>query len=123
MYLQHAKKASQIDRRCQEIELIPEPSAQRVTFFLNQRYNYRQEGEPVVYDDHIVLFNTKYNCYLHISMDHMQEQVKVTGAPSKYRPLSPQRRVNPDTLYKRLEVNCSSNFFKWQVVPYRQFTR
>jgi hypothetical protein len=56
-------------------------------------------------------------------MDHMQQQVKVTGAPSKYRPLSPQRRVNPDTLYKRLEVNCSSNFFKWQVVPYRQFTR
>jgi hypothetical protein len=34
MYLQHAKKSSQLDRQCSQIELSNAPSAQRVTFFI-----------------------------------------------------------------------------------------
>lgn len=74
----------------------------------------------MVFNDHVLLYNTKYNCYLHISEDQLYDQVKVKSIPSKYRPRSPQRRINPDELFKRLEANCSQNYYKWQVVNYRQ---
>lgn len=66
-FLQYTKKISQNDRQCQELELVREPSAQRVTFFIYPRFKYRQEGDSVVYNDHVLLYNSKYNSYLHAS--------------------------------------------------------
>lgn len=43
------------------------PTPQRVTFYIQPRYKYREDGEAVVYNDHIILYNLKYNSYLHIS--------------------------------------------------------
>lgn len=91
-----------------------------MTFYIQQRYKYRQDGEAVVYNDHILLYNQKYNCYIHLSEDQLQEQVKMNLKPSKYRPKSPLRRCNPQEIFKKLEVNCSQNFYKWQVLSYRQ---
>ena len=120
MFLQHAKKSSECDRQCQLIELVNDPSAQRVTFYIQQRYKYRLDGEAVVFNDHILLYNQKYNCYLHVSEEHLQDQITIENFPSKYRPRSPKRRQNPDEFFKKLEANCSQNFYKWQVVNYRQ---
>lgn len=120
MFLQNAKKTSDMDRQCQSIELTDNPSAQRVTFYIQQRYKYRMDGEAVVFNDHILLYNSKYNCYLHISEDYKNDQVVIENKPSKYRPKSPLRRPDPLELYKKLEVNCSQNFYKWQVVNFRQ---
>lgn len=120
MFLQYSKKTSDYDRTCVNLELSSEPSAQRVTFFIQQRYKYRQDGEAVVYNDHILLYNQKYNCYLHVSEDFAQEQVKLDNACSKYRPKSPIRRAHPTEIFKSLEANCSPNFYKWQLINYRQ---
>jgi hypothetical protein len=67
MFIQLAKKTSTIDRECQQLELTNDPSAQRVTFQIQQRYKYRQDGEPVVFNDHIIFYNSKYNSYIHAS--------------------------------------------------------
>ena len=34
------------------------------------------DGEAVVFNDHILLYNQKYNCYLHISEEFKNDQVK-----------------------------------------------
>ena len=92
MFLQYAKKSPQFDRACQSLELTYNPSAQRVTFHIQQRYRYRQDGESVVYNDHILLYNQKYNSFIHISEDFVQDQIRIDAKPSKYRPKSPMRR-------------------------------
>lgn len=30
------------------------------------------------------------------------------------------RKPNPDEIYQNIEVNMSSNYYKWQVISYRQ---
>lgn len=82
MYVQQSKKCSQNDRKCQELELVHAPSGQRVTFFIQQRYKYRQDGEAVVINDHVLLYNQKYNSYLHVSHHVMLDQVTVKQVPS-----------------------------------------
>ena len=84
------------------------------------RYKYRQDGEPVVYNDHVILYNVKYNQYIHVSEEVVFNQEVREYNPSEYRPLSPRRRPNPDEVYKRAEVNMSQNYYKWQVINYRQ---
>lgn len=68
-FIQHAKKVSQFARQCQQLELVQHPSPQRSTFYILPRYKYRQDGEPVVYNDHVILYNMKYNQYIHVSED------------------------------------------------------
>ena len=58
---------SQIDRSCQKIELVEFPSASRVKFHILPRYQYRADGEPVVYNDNVLLYNSKFNVYLNVS--------------------------------------------------------
>lgn len=72
-FLQYNKRISELDRQCQTLELSIDPSAQRVTFFIYPRFKYRQEGEYVVYNDHILLYNSKYNSYIHVSEDISNE--------------------------------------------------
>jgi len=100
--------------------LVKDPSAQRVTFYIQPRYQYRQEGEPVVYNDHVLLYNSKYNAYLHVSEEFVFDQITKESAPSEYRPPSPKRRTNPAKIFKKLEANVSQNFYKWQVINFRQ---
>ena len=46
------------------IELVENPKASRVVFQIHPRYKYRQEGDRVVYDDHITIFNVKTGLYI-----------------------------------------------------------
>lgn len=119
-FLQHAKKVSELDRSCQGLELAELPNPQRCTFILLPRYNYRQEGEPIVLNDHVLIYNMKYNSYVHVSDHIVFDQEVREFVASDYRPPSPKRRDNPDQVYKSHQVNMSQNFFKWEVVPYRQ---
>lgn len=73
----------------------------------------------MVYDDHVLLFNDKFNCYLHVSEDEINYQAYKYDSVSIYRPLSPVRRQNPKELYPTKEVNVSRNFHPWQVVAYK----
>lgn len=119
-FIQHAKRISHIDRSCQRIELVENPAPQRVTFYIQPRYRYREDGEPVVYNDHITLYNIKYNSFLHISEEYRFDQEIRPHQSSEFRPESPRRIQNPDEIYKRYEANVSPNFYKWQVICYRQ---
>jgi len=49
------------------LELTDFPVASRVTFQIHPRYKYRQEGDRVVFRDQILLYNAKYNAYVHFS--------------------------------------------------------
>lgn len=40
--------------------------------------------------------------------------------PSAYRPSSPKRKSNPVEVYKQVEANVSPNYYKWQVISYKQ---
>lgn len=60
-FLQHSKRSSFENKGCSALELAEEPSPQRVTFFIHSRYKYRQLGDEIVFGDHILLYNVKYN--------------------------------------------------------------
>lgn len=65
-----------------QLEMSNNPSAQRVTFIIQPRYQYRKDGEPVVYNDHVVLYNQKYNMYMHVSEDIVFDQSDKELSPS-----------------------------------------
>ena len=71
-------------------------------------------------NDHVLIYNQKYNAYVHVSDQVIFAQEVRNFAPSEYRPESPKRRENPDQVYKSCQSNMSGNFFKWEVIPYRQ---
>jgi hypothetical protein len=87
--------------------MVPVPSASRVAFSILPRYRYRQESEPVVFNDCIILYNTKFNQYLYVSEDATLEQQPNKGLKSRHRLPSPKRRQNPEEVYKRHEANMS----------------
>lgn len=99
---------------------MEEPAPQRAWFVIQSRYRYRQIGEPVVYNDHILLYSQKYNSYLHASETYLLNQIQRASPQSQYRLKSPIRRPDPETVYRRFEANICSNFYKWQVMNYRQ---
>jgi hypothetical protein len=99
---------------------VTEPSAQRVTFYIQPRYKYRQVGQNIVYNDHVLFYNQKFNSYLHVSEDQSIEQVELKSDPSSFRPKSPVRKPNPDQCFKNYDTNMSETYYKWQVVSYRQ---
>lgn len=73
----------------------------------------------MVYNDHVILYNSKYNSYIHVTEEFEFDQQVRPHQRSEYRPPSPKRNQNPDEIYKRFECNISPNFYKWQVVNYR----
>jgi len=119
-YLQHAKRVSDLNKGCQLLELVPEPAPSRVTFVLQSRYKYRAYGEPVVFGDHILLYNQKYNQFLNCSEEVIIDQLSRVDLPSEHRPKSPLRKPSPISFFRRFEANMSQNFSKWQVINYRQ---
>lgn len=76
MYVQFSKKSSDQDKNAHLIELSDQPSTQRVSWYIQQRYNYRTDGEEVVFNDHIILYNSKYNSYMHVNDHTIQNQIK-----------------------------------------------
>jgi len=50
-FLQLSKKSAEEDKTCQRLELTSSPVPSRVTFQIQPRYKYRQEGDPVVFKD------------------------------------------------------------------------
>ena len=120
-YLQHAKKVSELHKGCQLLELTSDPAPSRVTFILQSRYQYRAEGDCVVFGDHILLYNQKYNQFLNCSEEICLDQSPRLDLPSEYRPKSPLRKPNPLTFFRRFEANMSQNFAKWQIINYRQY--
>ena len=44
-FLQLSKKSAEEDKTCQKLELTYSPVASRVTFQIQPRYKYRQEGD------------------------------------------------------------------------------
>lgn len=72
----------------------------------------------------ILLYNVKNNAYIHFSKDQPNTpdytETKSLDMPSTYRPKSPHRRRNPETIFTWFESNVSQNFEKWTIVAYRQ---
>lgn len=66
-YMVMSTKSALLDKTCQRLELSSSPSASRVTFLIQPRFQYRQEGDKVVYMDQIILFNLKYNLTVHFT--------------------------------------------------------
>ena len=119
-YLQNSKRSSQLNKSTSTLELVEEPAPMRAQFIIQSRYRYRQPGEHVVYNDHILLYSAKYNSYVHASEEHTLGQTEVLQVKPEFRPPSPKRRPDPEAIYRRYEANISSNFYKWQVLNHRQ---
>ena len=66
--------SSELHKGCQLLEMTEEPAPSRVTFMLYSRYNYRAEGDGVVFGDHILLYNSKYNQFLNCSEEICLDQ-------------------------------------------------
>ena len=43
------------------------PSPSRVVFEIYPRFKYRQDGDKVVYEDHILFYNSITHSYIHLS--------------------------------------------------------
>jgi hypothetical protein len=106
-FIQHAKKVSELHKGCQLLELTLDPAPSRVTFMLHSRYNYRAEGDGVVFGDHILLYNQKYNQFLNCSEEICLDQSPRLDLQSEYRPKSPLRKPHPLTYFRRFEANMS----------------
>ena len=91
----------------------------RVTFQIVPRYKYRQEGDQVVFNDQIVLYNAKFQAYIHFSKDLLKTPNADISLQSDYRPKSPLRRRNPESLFNWYEANVSQNLQKWTIQAYR----
>ena len=118
-FLQLSKKSAEEDKTCQKLELTYSPVASRVTFQIQPRYKYRQEGDQVVFNDQIVLYNQKYNAYIHFSKDILQRPSPAFRFQSDFRPKSPLRRRNPETLFPWYEANVSQNYEKWTIQAFK----
>ena len=56
-FLQISKRSAEIQKDNLMIELTHDPSPNRVTFSIMPGYKYRQEGDKVIYGDHVVFKN------------------------------------------------------------------
>lgn len=102
-----------------KLELTDSPVASRVTFQIQPRYKYRQDGDQVVFNDQICLYNQKYNAYIHFSKDILQAPIAEFTFQSDFRPKSPLRRRNPENLFDWYEANLSQNYEKWSIKAYK----
>ena len=109
-FLQLSKKSAEEDKTCQKLELTYSPVASRVTFQIQPRYQYRQDGDSVVFNDQILLYNQKYNVYIHFSNDIEKTPIAEYSFQSDYRPKSPLRRRNPENYFNWYEANMSQNY-------------
>jgi len=50
-----------------KLELTDMPYGSAVSFQIQPRYKYRQEGDKVIYNDQILLYNVKSNAYIHFN--------------------------------------------------------
>jgi hypothetical protein len=64
-FLQISKQPAELQRECMKLELSLDPSPNRVIFSIVPRYKYRQEGDKVVYGDHILFKNTNKHLFIH----------------------------------------------------------
>jgi hypothetical protein len=112
-------KSAEADKTCQKLDLTDQPSSSRVTFNVQPRYRYRQEGDRVVYRDQILLANLKYNTFVNISTDLLLEARPDESVQCEFRPKSPKRRRDPQNLFDSFEANISQNFQKLMIICYR----
>ena len=73
----------------------------------------------MVFNDQIVLYNQKYNAYVHFSKDLLKAPIPEIHFGSDFRPKSPLRRRNPESLFPWFEANVSQNYEKWTIKAYR----
>lgn len=66
-----------------------------------------------------MLYNQKYNAYIHFSKDLQKSSIKDYTFQSDFRPASPMRRRNPENLFPWFEANVSQNFEKWTIQAYK----
>jgi len=57
-----------------------------------------------------VLFNSKFNAYIHFSKDLLRDRVRDYTFQSDFRPPSPLRRRNPENLFPWYEANVNQNY-------------
>lgn len=90
-YLQMSKQPAELQRECRKLELSLDPSPNRVIFAIVPRYKYRQEGDKVVYGDHILFKNMNKHMFIHYEKILPIEENRTL--PSTYRPQCPYRRI------------------------------
>ena len=111
-YLQYAAEPAEQDQTCSKAYLSPEGSAS-VYFRVDSRFKLKQWGDPVVYDDHILLKNVKSGLYLHISEKRLDPVAD--SAPSvTERSGGLDFLPHPSVLTATYDVNLSSLKTVWQ---------
>lgn len=91
-YLQVSKQETSIRKDWYRFELSSNPSPSRVIFDILPRYKYRQDGDRVVYEDHILLFNSSKSLYIQYMNEAPLPVEEPTHMPSTFRPNCPHRR-------------------------------
>jgi|LauGreDrversion4_2_1035121.scaffolds.fasta_scaffold220148_3 hypothetical protein len=92
-FLQISKSQADNSKDCYKYELTMEPVAERVTFSILPRFKYRQEGDRVVYGDHILLHNASRDVYVHYDPKLPLPVETNTLLASSYRPNDPLRKL------------------------------
>ena len=79
------------DKSCNAVSLVKNGIGSNIFFKILPRYKYRQEGEKVVYKDHIVLKASHINFSLHVS-EKMLPKIVIPRQKSIYRRQEPLLR-------------------------------
>jgi hypothetical protein len=87
------KSQAENTKDCFKFELTMDPVPKRVTFEILPRFKYRQDGDRVVFGDHILLHNPLMGLYVHYDPNLQLPVEPNTTMPSSYRPNDPLRKL------------------------------
>jgi hypothetical protein len=117
MMLRGKTDSADTDRSCYKLELST-AGGNGTYFKVTSKFKFRQEGDRVVYGDHLNLFSVKLGQYVHVS-ERIQDPTRVSehlkGGPSE---AIAEFRPADGTVVVRYEVNISMLRSPWLFVPY-----
>jgi hypothetical protein len=117
MMLRGKTDSADTDRSCYKLELST-AGGNGTYFKVTSKFKFRQEGDRVVYGDHLNLFSVKLGQYVHVS-EKIQDPTRVSehlkGGPSE---AIAEFRPADGTVVVRYEVNISMLRSPWLFVPY-----
>jgi len=83
-----------------------------VDFQVLSRYKYKQVGDKVVYDDHLMLFNSSSGLFIHVSTTVDKKPLNLPSIKIDYRPNVPFRRPITEDLFHRYAINSNPSILK-----------
>jgi len=114
-FLQCSSKVALWDQSSNRCELTLEGNT-GLYLTIEAKYKFRQPGDVVIYEDEVILRNSKWGLYLHIAEQALDTLVGTAAARSQ----GPDFAPHPSELTRTYEVNFAKQKTVWQAIHYEK---